>query len=167
MEEEKEEKDIMLEVTEKVENSIKNIMKEGIQVNNIDNLYKLIDIHKDVANEEYWKKKGELMDMRYYEGGEYGADNYGRNYGRSYGRRGVPGSGRGRYRGEGMLDEMNEHFRRYQEGRESYGGEGESMKALQYMLDLDKEFIRMLMRDAKSPEEKELIMEHSREMSEM
>lgn len=44
-------------VREEVEKIINSITEEGIQTSNIDYLYKLIDIHKDLANEEYWQKK--------------------------------------------------------------------------------------------------------------
>lgn len=158
MEEEK--KELMDKLKEQVETSLENISNEGIQVGNLDRLYKLIDIHKDIKNEEYWKVKEENS-MRY---SEYGRNQYGYNR-EPYGRR--MRDSRGRYRGEEMLDEMNDHYRRYQEGKEMYGNDAESMKALQYMLDLDKEFIKMLMRDAKSPEEKEMIMGHVEEMGEM
>lgn len=48
-------------VREEVEKIINSITEEGIQTSNIDYLYKLIDIHKDLANEEYWQKKKEVM----------------------------------------------------------------------------------------------------------
>lgn len=48
-------------VKEEVEKIINSITEEGIQTSNIDYLYKLIDIHKDLANEEYWQKKKEVM----------------------------------------------------------------------------------------------------------
>jgi hypothetical protein len=49
-----------------------------------------------------------------------------------YGRRGVPGTGRGRYRGYGYLDEMAEGYGNYNESRysDSYGAEQEGSKAL-------------------------------------
>ena len=50
---------------EKVENGIKNIAENGIEREELDTLYKLVDIHKDLANEEYWEKKKEVMEMRY------------------------------------------------------------------------------------------------------
>ena len=47
---------MLKKVNEQVEGQIKKIVEEGLQLNNIDRLYKLVDIHKDIANEEYWKK---------------------------------------------------------------------------------------------------------------
>ena len=95
----------------------------------------------------------------------YGRDNYGR-YERNYGRRGA------RYRGEEMLDEMNEHYSRYSEGKEdmnmgNYGAHSTTMKSLDYMLQSVVEFIEMLKKDANSQEEVELIQKYTREISEM
>ena len=70
---------------EKVEDKIQEILvKNGITSENVDYLGKLMDIHKDLQEEECLKKKEEL-EMRY---SEYDEANYGR--------RGVPGTGRGR-----------------------------------------------------------------------
>ena len=45
---------------EKVENKIIELMdNEGVTKENVDYLYKLIDIHKDIKNEKYWKVKEE------------------------------------------------------------------------------------------------------------
>lgn len=163
---------------EKVENGIKNIAENGIEREELDTLYKLVDIHKDLANEEYWEKKKEVMEMNYrgYSEGGYGRRG-GYSEGGSYGRRGVKGSGRGRYsarggrggsyQGEEMLEEMQEHYGNYSEGKESYGAEDETMKALEYMLEAVVEFIKMLEEEAESPEEIKLIKHYSKKISEM
>lgn len=49
-------------VKEMVETKIEKLMETGIQVGNADYLYKLIDIHKDMENEEYWKMKKEVLE---------------------------------------------------------------------------------------------------------
>lgn len=49
----------MEQLKKDVEKQIDNIKKTGITKDNLDSLYKLVDIHKDIENEEYWKKKGE------------------------------------------------------------------------------------------------------------
>lgn len=49
-------------VKEMVETKIEKLMETGIQVGNSDYLYKLIDIHKDMENEEYWKVKKEVLE---------------------------------------------------------------------------------------------------------
>ena len=47
-------------VLEKVENKITELVNtEGVKKENVDYLYKLVDIHKDLKNENYWKVKEE------------------------------------------------------------------------------------------------------------
>jgi len=47
-------------VLTKVEEKIKELVDtEGVKKDNVDYLYKLIDIHKDIKNENYWKIKEE------------------------------------------------------------------------------------------------------------
>ena len=174
-----EEKNLLQNATEQIEEKIKTILDEGIHSENLETLGELIDIHKDLCNEEYWKKKEEVMDMNYNRGyGEYG--NYGEygeygNYGRRrrdsrgrYMRRGVDS----RYQGHEMLDQMQDEYQGYSESRESYnrgnyGAKNDTMKSLDYMLQSVTQFIEMLKQDASSQEEMELIKKYTREISEM
>lgn len=183
MEEEKkqtEEKSVIDKVTEEVDKSIKRIMEQGVQTNNIDFLYKMIDVKKDIAEIE--KEEQEMMYGNY---GNYGRDSYGEygegNYeggrrrdsrgrymeGGSYGRRGVKGTGRGRYRGEEMMDEMAYHYGNYSEGRERYGADQETMESFKYMLKSFKDYYKHLKEEASSPQEVKLLEETAREMLEM
>ena len=58
MEEEK--KGMNENVLEKVESEINELIgTEGVKRENVDYLYKLVDIHKDLKNENYWKEKEE------------------------------------------------------------------------------------------------------------
>ena len=59
-----EEKNGMSEnVIEKVESKINELIgTEGVKRENVDYLYKLVDIHKDLKNENYWKVKEEKLD---------------------------------------------------------------------------------------------------------
>ena len=58
MEEEK--KGMSENVLEKVENKINELIgTEGVKREHVDYLYKLVDIHKDLKNENYWKVKEE------------------------------------------------------------------------------------------------------------
>lgn len=45
-----------------VETKIEKLLETGIQVGNVDYFGKLIDIHKDIENEEYWKIKKEVLE---------------------------------------------------------------------------------------------------------
>jgi len=60
--EQPEKKPITEKVKSLVESKIEKLMETGIQVGNIDYFYKLIDIHKDIENEEYWKVKKEVLE---------------------------------------------------------------------------------------------------------
>lgn len=52
----------MEDTLEKVEKKITELLgKEGVRKDNIDYLYKLVDIHKDLKNENYWKVKEENL----------------------------------------------------------------------------------------------------------
>ena len=180
MQEEKkqaEEKSVIDKVTEEVDKSIKRIMEQGVQTNNIDFLYKMIDVKKDIAEIE--KEEQEMMYGNY---GNY--DNYGeydRSYGGgrrrdsrgrymeggSYGRRGVKGTGRGRYRGEEMMDEMMYHYGNYSEGREQYGADSETLKSFEYMLKSFKDYYKHLKQEASSPQEVKMLEQTAEEMLEM
>lgn len=171
MEEEKDTKNIK----EQIEEKINIIMEQGIQIDNLDILGKLVDIHKDLANEEYWKKKEEVIKMRYRDYDEYG------NYEREPYGRGRRRDSRGRYMTHGpddrhqeeeMMNEMYNGYRRYSEGREQYGrgnynAKEDTMKSLEYMLQSMVDFVEMLKKDATSQEEMELIREYTKEISEM
>lgn len=55
-----EEKTVQNNVLEKVESKISELVNtEGVKRENVDYLYKLVDIHKDLKNENYWKVKEE------------------------------------------------------------------------------------------------------------
>lgn len=174
---------VLEKIKEETEKVLKAIGENGIQNDNVDLLGKIVDIHKDIANEEYWKGKEEYY-MRYRESsyGNYGEDSYGRrrrdSRGRymgdsSYGRRGVKGTGRGRYRGEEMLDEMYSNYQDYNDGREeynnsgNYGAKDDSVESLDRMLKGITEFMVCLKEDADSEEEMQLIKKYSKKISEM
>lgn len=56
------EKTFTNKVKELVETKIEKLLETGIQVGNIDYFGKLVDIHKDMENEEYWKIKKEVLE---------------------------------------------------------------------------------------------------------
>lgn len=161
-------------VKEKTEYIIDDILQEGITGDNIDMLGKLIDIHKDMANEEYWCKKEEIMMYRgrdyfmddSYNGGR-SRDSRGRYMDGSYGRRGVPGTGRGRYRGYDMIEEMGEHYGDYSEGRDNYGNDMETEKSFDKMLQSLEDFTYLIMQEADSQDKIEKVRKTARKISEM
>ena len=56
------EKELKERLEKELENQIGIIVEDGFGYENLDKLGKLVDIHKDLANEEYWKKKEEVME---------------------------------------------------------------------------------------------------------
>ena len=173
-----EEQDTMQSLKKLVETELKSILNIGIQEDNVDNLGKLVDIHKDIENEEYWSKKKEVYGMRYYDENRYGDDRYGDDYrmDRSYGRRGrpmnAPRDSRGRYRGpEEKMHEIMEHYGDYTMAsdavnRGNYGAEEDSVKSLDSMLKCVCIFMDMLEENADSPEEAQIIKKYRKKMSE-
>ena len=150
------------------ENKIKDLLEESqgqITGSNYEALGELMDIHKDIINEEYWCYKMEEGEGNMY--GNYGRssyNNYG-NYGRdSYGRdeysaRGRSRDSRGRYRGHDYLDEMYDDYGRYMESRERYGASQETDKSYHYMVKALEDFIKVLEEEADTPEQKQMLHE--------
>lgn len=160
-----EDKNLLEELKKQTEQKIEEIMQQGLQPNNIDMIYSLVDIHKDIANEEYWKEKGELMRYRNYNEGTYnerGRDSY--NEG-SYGRR--RRDSRGRYMGSEKIDEMRDYYGRYIDGRERYGHDGETEKSFDYMLMSLEDFAEHLFDEADSQGQIEKIKKTAKRISEM
>jgi hypothetical protein len=160
--------DVLIKTKSETERIIKQITENGLQIANVELLYKLIDIHKDIENEKYWKEKEENMMYRDYDNysGGRSRDSRGR-YMDSYGRRGVPGTGRGRYRGYDMIEEMGEHYGDYSEGRDNYGNDRETEKSFDKMLQSLEDFTYLIMQEADSQDKIEKVRKTARKISEM
>lgn len=165
--------DVLIKTKSEVERIIKQITENGLQTANVEILYKLIDIHKDIENEKYWKEKEEesmyrgrdfFMDDSY--NGGRSRDSRGRYMDGSYGRRGVPGTGRGRYRGYDMIEEMGEHYGDYSEGRDNYGNDRETEKSFDKMLQSLEDFTYLIMQEADSQDKIEKVRKTARKISE-
>ena len=165
---------VLVKTKSEVERIIKQITENGLQTANVELLYKLIDIHKDIENEKYWKEKEEesmyrgrdyFMDDSY--NGGRSRDSRGRYMDGSYGRRGVPGTGRGRYRGYDMIEEMGEHYGDYSEGRDTYGNDRETEKSFDKMLQSLEDFTYLIMQEADSQDKIEKVKKTARKISEM
>ena len=173
MEEDKKELDLIPKAKEEVEKLINQVTESGLQVANVELLYKLIDIHKDIENEKYWKEKEEesmyrgrdyFMDDSY--NGGRSRDSRGRYMDGSYGRRGVPGTGRGRYRRYDMIEEMGEHYGDYSEGRDTYGNDRETEKSFDKMLQSLEDFTYLIMQEADSQDKIEKVRKTAKKISE-
>ena len=147
-------------VIKKMEESINRIIDEGVNTNNLDNLYKLSKI-KHMAKEDEGMNYGEYGNYggrgpghgSYGRYGEYG-EGYG-NYGRgSYGARGRDM----RYRGDEYLDRMSGEYGRYQESRSRYGASEETDKSFHYMVK-SEDFIKVLYEEADTQQQKQMLRE--------
>ena len=158
---------------------------ESMQENGLDAIYKLVDIHKDIANEEYWKAKKEAMEMRY--NGDY--EGYGEGYDGGYGRRrrdsrgrymaggrggrgGSRGGNYGHYMPEMYWDRMMDGMEGYMEGREqyergNYGGKDQSIESLEKMLEGIVAFVEEIQHDPEQKEEKEVVNHYIKKLKEM
>lgn len=172
MEEEKKEikKNLKEDLVKQVDKQIEEILDEGIHPDNIEMLGELVDIHKDIKNEDYWESKEEVYKMKY--GNEFGT--YGRrgyremdNYGR-----------RGRYRGGNdaecmeKIEEIMEHYGNYNEARRdynrgNYNASSDKIRSLEYMLESGVDFFEMLEEQADSPEEMEIVKKYFRKIGNM
>ncbi len=158
-----ENKEINKKLKEEVHKLKEQIATQGIQNSNIEFLYKLVDIEKDLCEIE---EGGESM--RYNDYGRYGRDEYGRD---EYGRRGNYRA-RGNYRGNDYMDSMYNEYNRYEEGREQYNrgdynAKEDSIKSLEYMLESAVDLVKMLYDKAQSQEEINIIRKYTKKMSEM
>ena len=178
MEEEENKKEEEICYTDKIKAMVVKELEQFSDVDltgdELDVLYKLVDTDKDLENIDYWKVKKEAMKMRYENYGDYSEGGY--SEGR-YGRRGVPGTGRGRYRGnysegEDMIEDMKESYSAYSESRSAYNrgnynaGE-DSMEALEDTMRLFTEFAHKMIKEVDSPEAKQIIRKHLRKISQM
>ena len=169
----------MEKLKELVEKELKSMEESGIDSSNIDVIYKLVDIHKDIANEEYWEAKKGALDMRYrveYEGYEEG---YGRRRRDSRGRymaggRGGRGGNYGHYMPypEMYMERMMDGMEGYMEGREeynrgNYNGKGQSVESLEKMLEGIVAFVEEIQQDPEQHEEKEVVNHYIRKLKEM
>lgn len=162
---------VLVKTKSEVERIIKQITENGLQTANVELLYKLIDVHKDIENENYWKEKEKMYRGRdyfmddSYNGGR-SRDSRGRYMDGSYGRRGVPGTGSGRYRGYDMIEEMGEHYGDYSEGRDTYGNDKETEKSFDKMLQSLEDFTYLIMQEADSQDKIEKVRKTARKISE-
>lgn len=170
----------MDKLKQQVEECIKSISENGLCRDEVDYLGKLVDIHKDIENECYWKDKIKLKkeesEMGY---GEYGRGDYGRRggYREGYGRRRRNSRGRymeggyGHYMPEEMMEEMMEHYQAYSEANEeyergNYGAEDDMTKSVEGIMENVVGIVKKLS-EADSPEVMQIIQKHGKKIMEM
>lgn len=136
------------EVIEKTEEKIKEVLKQDINMNNAEYLYKLSKI-KHLAKED--------KNMYGAYGRRAGYDSYGREYygEGSYGRRGYDT----KYRGDAELDRMSGEYGRYMESRNRYGAGEETDRSFHYMVKALEDFIKVLHEEAETPQQHQMLNE--------
>lgn len=138
---------------EKTTEKIEEILEQDINSNNLDYLYKLVDIYKDI-------KEVECMYYGNYYGRRPDYDSYGREYygeyeHDSYGRRGYDK----KYRGHEHLDRISDDYGRYMKNRERYGANEETSKSFHYMIKALEDFIKVLYEEADNESQKSQLRE--------
>ncbi len=163
----------MHKILDMIDKELKCIEEAELNPQNIEVLYKLVDIKKDIYEIEGMEGQEE---MRYYDD-SYGArrrDSRGRYMaGRGGNRGGNRGGGRGGSYGEMYLNRMYDGYEDYMDGMENYresgnyGEKDKGMEALEYMLEGAVGFFEHLQESAESPEEMELVKKYARKIKEM
>lgn len=138
-------------VIEKMEESIKTLLDQGLTTANVDNLLKLSKI-KHMAKED--------KNMNYNgRGPDY--DTYGDNY-RNYRGYNEDYRARGRdmrYRGDDAIDRMSGEYGRYQESRSRYGAGEETDRSYHYMVKALEDFIKVLYEEADTEPQRQMLRE--------
>lgn len=159
-----------------VKKELTEIENKGINASNLELIGKLSKIYKDLttvkAMEEHEGGGEEMYEYNRYRDGYRGYNDGGYRDGyEEYGRRGVPGSGRGRYRTSRMRDHMErmmDGMDQYEYGKERYmdGGDDnrvvEGLEKLMYAMCM---FVESAMDFADTPQEKEVIRKHIKKIS--
>lgn len=144
----------MEETMKKLCEYIEKVGTMNLDATDIDELYKVVDIYKDLK---------EVEKMNNY--GNYGE--YNRGYG-EYGRRGVDS----RYRASRYMDSVGNSYRNYEESRNeynagNYGAKEDGLKELEFMMHSLEKFAKTIKEEATSPEEQEIVKKHLKKLSEM
>lgn len=148
----------MDEIINKIEQYITKKSKQEFHTIDKDELFKVVDIYKDLK---------EVQSMNGY-GNAYGRG-YGENVGynaynayNEYNRRGVDS----KYRASSYMDGMRGSYEAYEEDRNefnaggNYGAKEDGLKDLDSMLHYNYKLIKYIKETATSPEEKEIVKKH-------
>lgn len=146
-----EERGNMEELIEKIDAYIEKKGKQEFHTVDKDELFKVVDIYKDLK---------EVENMNGY-GNEYGRG-YGYREYNEYGRRGVDA----KYRASSYMDGMRGSYEAYENDRNefnaggNYGAKEDGLKDLDAMLHYNYKLIKYIKETATSPEEQEIVRKH-------
>ncbi|MBR1386441.1 MAG: hypothetical protein IJ568_06395 [Bacilli bacterium] len=151
----------MEELIEKIDAYIEKKGKQEFHTVDKDELFKVVDIYKDLK---------EVKNMNGY------GNEYGRGYGyngynayNEYNRRGVDA----KYRASSYMDGMRGSYEAYEDDRNefnaggNYGAKEDGLKDLESMLHYNHKLLKYIKETATSPEEKEILKKHFSKMKEI
>ena len=152
----------MEEMIKKVEEYIEKKSKQEFHTIDKDELFKVVDIYKDLKEVENMNGYGNAYGRGY---GEYNAYN-GYN---EYGRRGVDA----KYRASSYMDGMRAGYEAYENDRNefnaggNYGAKEDGLKDLESMLHYNHKLLKYIKETATSPEEQEVLKKHFMKIKEV
>ena len=155
----------MDEMINKIEGYITKKSKQEFHTVDKDELFKVVDIYKDLKEVENMNGYGNSYGRGYGENVGYNAYNA---Y-NEYNRRGVDS----KYRASSYMDGMRGSYEAYEEDRNefnaggNYGAKEDGLKDLDSMLHYNYKLIKYIKETATSPEEKEIVKKHFNKAKEL
>lgn len=152
----------MEETIKSLEKYIESCGKVELDSVDVDYLFKVTDIYKDLKEVE------NMNNGREYNRGYGDYNDYGREY-NEYSRRGVDS----KYRASSYMDGMRGSYEAYEEDRNeyntngNYGAKEDGLKDLDAMLHYNHKLIKYIKETATSPEEKEIVKKHFNKAKEL
>jgi hypothetical protein len=135
---------VLWDIQDMLEDELKKISKkEDLTTSDLDNIYKMVDIVKDVTTVDAMKKAEQEGYSRDYSRGY--SEDYSNAYG-SYARRGRDGDGDGRYSEDSSYRRGRDAMGRYTSRDDGYSGHSKEQMI---------EHLQEMMRNARNDEERE------------
>lgn len=141
---------------ENFENYIKKNGEQDVDSIDVDRLFKIVDIFKDLKEVEKMNNYGNEYNRGYREYNEFG-------------RRGVDS----RYKASKYMDSMKGNYEAYEEDRSefnaggNYGAKEDGLHDLESMLHSNHKLLKYIKETATSPEEKEIVRKYFQKFSEL
>ena len=150
----------MKDLIERIEAYIEKKSKQEFHTVDKDELFKVVDIYKDLK---------EVENMNRY-GNEYNRGGYGTyNTYNEYNRRGVDA----KYRASSYMDGMHGSYEAYEDDRNefnaggNYGAKEDGLKDLESMLHYNHKLMKYIKETATSPEEQEIVKRYFHKFNEL
>ena len=150
----------MKDLIERIEAYIEKKSKQEFHTVDKDELFKVVDIYKDLK---------EVENMNRY-GNEYNRGGYGTyNTYNEYNRRGVDA----KYRASSYMDGMRGSYEAYEDDRNefnaggNYGAKEDGLKDLESMLHYNHKLMKYIKETATSPEEQEIVKRYFHKFNEL